>query len=64
MYQNPRRPFYNYRTEDMPQNNSADHSAVIDSKRFWKLLKKLTLRKEAAQEAHNSNDEDQAATAR
>ena len=62
MYNTPRRPFYNYRTEDMPQNNTGDHSAVIDSKRFWTLLKKLTLRKEEAQEA-TAKKQDEVATA-
>ncbi|MDQ7028149.1 MAG: hypothetical protein Q9P01_17925 [Anaerolineae bacterium] len=61
MYHNPRRPFYNARSEDIPQDNSAHHSAVIDSKRFWKLLKKLTLRKDAAKEAKAAN-KDKAAT--
>ena len=61
MYHNPRRPFYNYRTEDMPQHNTSDHSSVIDSKRFWKLLKKLTNRQEAAQEA-KAKDQDEVAT--
>ena len=58
MYHNPRRPFYNYRTEDMPQNNTADHSSVIDSKRFWKLLKKLTNRQEEAQETKAKNQDE------
>lgn len=57
----PRRPFYNPRTEDIPHDNTAHHSAVIDSKRFWKLLKKLTLRKDAAKEAKADN-KDEAAT--
>jgi len=62
MYSNPRRPFYNYRTEDMPQNNAADHTSVIDSKRFWKLLKKLTLRQEEAQEAQAKKQDEVATT--
>ena len=62
MYSNPRRPFYNYRTEDMPQDNTTHHSAVIDSKRFWKLMRKLTLRKEEAQEA-KAKKQDEVATA-
>ena len=63
MYHNPRRPFYNTRNEDIPHDNTAHHSAVIDSKRFWKLLKKLTLRQEEAQEIKAKSKADDVASA-
>lgn len=50
MYQRPRRPFYRYHHENEPQN-SVTTDAIIDPKRFWKLLNRLTRRKEAAQDA-------------
>ena len=63
MYHNPRRPFYNTRTEDIPNDSSSHHSAVIDSKRFWKLLKKLTLRQEEAKDAKAKRNADDVASA-
>jgi hypothetical protein len=64
MYHNPRRPFYNYRTEDMPQDSSSPHSAVIDSKRFWKLVRMITRRQKEAKEALENDDQDEAAIIR
>jgi hypothetical protein len=62
MYHNPRRPFYNYRTEDMPQDSSSPQSAVIDSKRFWQLLKKITRRQEEAKVQQDEKAEEAATT--
>lgn len=59
MFNHPRRPYYNYRTEDMPQEASGRDVNTIDSKRFWKLLKNLRLRQE---EAQNKKDEDKPAS--
>jgi hypothetical protein len=62
MYHNPRRPFYNTRSQDIPHDNTSD-SALIDSKRFWKLLKKLTLRQEEAKEIKVKSNADDVANA-
>ena len=55
MYHHPRRPMYNYRTEDMPQESSTREVNTIDSKRFWKLFKNLRRRQE---DAKSKQDED------
>lgn len=48
MFNHPRRPVYNYRTEDMPQESGNRDVNTIDSKRFWKLFKNLRRRQEDA----------------
>jgi len=46
MFNHPRRPVYNYRTDDMPQESANRDVNMIDSNRFWKLFKDLRRRQE------------------
>jgi hypothetical protein len=52
MYHNPRRPYYNYRTENTPAESSMNTNVgVIESNRFWKLVKQLTQRQQDAKDS-------------
>jgi hypothetical protein len=55
MFNHPRRPYYNYRSEDMPQEASGRDVNTIESKRFWKLFKNLRRRQEDAKSKHDKD---------
>jgi hypothetical protein len=59
MFNHPRRPVYNYRTEDMPQESPTRDVNTIDSKRFWKLFKNLRRRQE---DARTKKEDEKAST--
>ena len=48
MYNSPHRPYYNYRSEDMPQDGSQRDVNTIESRRFWQLFKNLRRRQQQA----------------
>lgn len=56
MFNHPRRPYYNYRTEDMPQEASGRDVNAIDSKRLWKLFKNLRHRQEDAKNKRGKDE--------
>lgn len=58
MFNYPRRPVYNYRSEDMPQEVSSREVNTIDSRRFWQLFRNLRRRQE---DARNQREEDKKA---
>ena len=58
MFNHPRRPYYNYRSSEMPQNNASSDVNTIEKNRFMELLKNLRRRQA---EAKGESDEDKPA---
>ena len=44
MFNHPRRPYYNYRSSEMPQNSESSDVHTIEKNRFLELLKNLRRR--------------------
>jgi hypothetical protein len=59
MFNHPRRPYYNYRSSEMPQNSESNNINSIEKNRFLELLKNLRRRQA---EAKGESDEDKASS--
>jgi hypothetical protein len=60
MFNHPRRPYYNYRSSEMPQNSEASDVHTIEKNRFLELLKNL--RRRQAEAKGESEEEDKPAS--
>jgi hypothetical protein len=62
MFNHPRRPYYNYRSSEMPQNSESNNINSIEKNRFLELLKGLRRRQAEAKGEGESDDDKPAST--
>lgn len=54
MFNHPRRPYYNYRAEDVPSESTSQVNSM-DAKRFWKLVDQLKRRQNPEKHAEDDS---------